>query len=105
MHLQNLVQFCLFILNILSGNEILTPMKGHNSITNLQKMTGNNPNQDIVNINAYTIRGSKKLSQRGSNFDSLLFFFFFFLVSGGRVEEGSKYNYKLFAGVPILAHH
>ena len=28
-------------------------MKGHNSIT-MRKMTGNNPNLDLVNINAYT---------------------------------------------------
>ena len=29
-------------------------IKGHNSVTNKQNMTGNNPNLDIVNINAYT---------------------------------------------------
>ena len=29
-------------------------MKGHNSGTNVLKMTGNNPNLDLVNINAYT---------------------------------------------------
>ena len=32
----------------------LTSIKGHNSVTNLQKLTGNNPNQDLVNINAHT---------------------------------------------------
>ena len=40
-------------LNILSRNKILT-IKGHNSVTNKQKITGNNPNLDIVSINAYT---------------------------------------------------
>ena len=33
----------------------MTTIKGHNSITNKQSMTGNNPNLDLVNINAYTI--------------------------------------------------
>ena len=32
----------------------LTSIKGHNSVTNLGKLTGNNPNQDLVNFNAYT---------------------------------------------------
>ena len=30
MHLQSLVKFCLFVLKTLSGNEILTSIKGHN---------------------------------------------------------------------------
>ena len=38
---------------ILSGNVILTSIKGHNSFTNLLKMTANNPNVDLVNINSY----------------------------------------------------
>ena len=29
-------------------------IKGHNSVTNLQKMTGNSPNVDLDNINAYS---------------------------------------------------
>ena len=37
----------------MSGNDILTSIKGHNSVTNLQKMTANNPKQDLVNINSY----------------------------------------------------
>ena len=41
-------------LDILSGNEILTYIKGHNSATNNKKKTGNNPNPDLVNINAHT---------------------------------------------------
>ena len=30
-----------------------TPIKGHNSVTNLWKMTGNNPILDLANMNAY----------------------------------------------------
>ena len=50
---KNLVKFCTFILKILSGKEILTSIKGRNSVTNLQKMC-NNPNSDLVNINVFT---------------------------------------------------
>ena len=42
-----------FILKLLSRNEILTSIKGHNSIINLRKLVYNNPNPDLVNINAY----------------------------------------------------
>ena len=38
-------------LRILSGNIILTSIKGHNYNTNLQKMTANNPNVDLASIN------------------------------------------------------
>ena len=41
-------------LKTLSRNKILTSIKGHNSVTNKQKITGNNPNLDIFNIKAYT---------------------------------------------------
>ena len=30
--------------------------QGHNSVTNLQKMTANNPNLDLVNINFYILK-------------------------------------------------
>ena len=46
-----MVELYLFVLKILSGNKILTSIKGCNSFTNLQKVTGNNPNLDLVNIN------------------------------------------------------
>ena len=46
---QNLVGFCQFVLKILSGNEILTSIKGRNSVKILRKMTGNNPKLDLVN--------------------------------------------------------
>ena len=47
----NFVKFHPFVLKILSGNENLTSIKGHNSVTNLGKMTGNNPKLDLVIIN------------------------------------------------------
>ena len=52
--IQNLVRFCPFILKILSGNEILTSIKGRNSIKILRKMTGNNPELDHVNVDVHT---------------------------------------------------
>ena len=40
-------------LRILSGNVILTSIKGQNSLTNLRKMTASNPKVDLVSINSY----------------------------------------------------
>ena len=54
MCIQNLVTFCPLVLTILSGNEILTSIKGHNSVANLRKMTLYNPNLDLINGNVYT---------------------------------------------------
>ena len=54
MCIQNLVRFCQFVLNILSGNKILTSIKGINSVKILRKMTGNNPKLDIVNVDVHT---------------------------------------------------
>ena len=39
------------VLNILSGIEILTSIRDHNSVTNKQNMTGYKPILDPVNIN------------------------------------------------------
>ena len=52
--IQNLVGFCQFVLKILSGNEILTSIKGRNSIKILRTMTGNNPKLDLVNVDVHT---------------------------------------------------
>ena len=52
--IQNLVRFCQFILKILSGNIILTSIKGHNSVKILRKMTGNNPKLDLDNVDVHT---------------------------------------------------
>ena len=54
MYIQNLVKFCPLVLKILSGNKILTLIKGHNSVANLRKMTLYNPNLDLVNAYVYT---------------------------------------------------
>ena len=54
MCIQNLVRFCQFVLKILSGNKILTSIKGHNSIKILRKMTGNIPKLDLVNDDVHT---------------------------------------------------
>ena len=54
MCIQNLVRFCRFVLKILSGNEILTSIKGHNSIKILPKMKGNNSKLDHVNDDVHT---------------------------------------------------
>ena len=54
MCIQNLVRFYQFVLEILSGNEILTSFKGRNSVKILQKMTGNNPKLDFVYVDVHT---------------------------------------------------
>ena len=45
--------FCQLVIKILSKKEIKAYIKGHNSGTNVPKMMCNNPNEDLVNINAY----------------------------------------------------
>ena len=52
--IQNFVGFCQFVLKILSGNEILTSIKGRNSVKILRKMAGNNPKLDLVNVDVHT---------------------------------------------------
>ena len=54
MCIQNLVRFCPSVLEILSGNEIRTSIKGLNSVKILRKMTGNNPKVDVVNVDVHT---------------------------------------------------
>ena len=49
-----ILSICSICLKILRRNEILTIIKGYNSITNLCKMMCNNPNLDLVRSNAYT---------------------------------------------------
>ena len=53
MHMQNLFKIHSFIFKILRGNEILASFKGHNSEMNWRKWLLNNPEPDVVNINAY----------------------------------------------------
>ena len=54
MCIQNLVKFCPLVLKILSGNKILTSIKGRNSVANLQNLTLYDPNLDLINVNVYT---------------------------------------------------
>ena len=54
MCLQSLVSFFLFVLKILSKNQILTSIKGRNSVANLRKTKIYNTNVDFVNDNGYT---------------------------------------------------
>ena len=54
MCIQNLVGFCQLVLKILSGNEILTSIKGRNSVKILRKMTGNNLELDLFNDDMHT---------------------------------------------------
>ena len=54
MHIKSLVRYCQFVLKVLGGNEILTSIKGNNSVKSLQKMTGNNPKLDLVNVDVHT---------------------------------------------------
>ena len=76
MCIQNLVLFCQFVLKILSKNQILTSIKGRNSVANLQKTTTKiyNTNLDLVTDNVYTNFGlilsicSQDIEQK-TNFD------------------------------------
>ena len=55
MFIQNLVLFCQFVLKILSKlNQILTSIKGRNSVANLRKTKIYNINVDLVNDNVFT---------------------------------------------------
>ena len=54
MCIQNLVTFCQFFLKILSKNQILTSIKGCNSVANLPKTLIYNTNIDLVNDDVYT---------------------------------------------------
>ena len=57
MCIHNFVRFCILALKILSGNEILTSIKGRNSVKILRKMTVNNPKLDHVNVDVHTKYG------------------------------------------------
>ena len=51
MSIQNLVLLCQLVLK---KNQILTSIKGRNSVANLRKTKINNTNIDLVNDNVYT---------------------------------------------------
>ena len=50
MCIQNLVLFCQFVLKILSKNQILTSIKGRNSVANLRKTTIYITKVDLDNV-------------------------------------------------------
>ena len=52
--IQYLVSICLFVLKILSKNQILTSIKGRNSVANLRKTIIYITNVDLVNDYVYT---------------------------------------------------
>ena len=54
MFIQNLVSFCQFVLKILSKNQILTLIKGRNSVANLRKTKIYNTIVDLVNDDVFT---------------------------------------------------
>ena len=54
MCIQNLVRFYQLVLKILSGNEILTSIKGRNSVSILRKIMGNDTKLDLVNVDVHT---------------------------------------------------
>ena len=54
MCLQNLVLIGLFVFKILNKNEILTSIKGRNSVANLRKTKIYSTNLDLVTDNVYT---------------------------------------------------
>ena len=55
MFIQNLVLLCQLVLKILRKNQILTSIKGRNSVANLQKKTKiYNTNVDLGNDNVFT---------------------------------------------------
>ena len=85
MCLQSLVSFCLFILKILSKNEILKSIKGRNSVANLQKTIIYNTNVDFVNDNGYTKFGLNR-SIRFQDIEQKL---------NSNVNQGSKLCCKL----------
>ena len=54
MFIQNLVLFCQLVLKTMSKNQILTSIKGRNSVANLRKTMIYDTNIDLVNDNVYT---------------------------------------------------
>ena len=61
MCIQTLVSSCQFDLKILSKNQILTSIKGRNSVTNLRKTMIYKFKVDLVNDNVYTKFGLNQL--------------------------------------------
>ena len=71
MCIQNLVKFCPLVLKILSGNEILTSIKGRNPVANLRNLSVYNPNLDTINVNVYhnSVANLQKMTLYNTNLD------------------------------------
>ena len=69
MCIQNLVLFCQFVLKILSKNQILTSIKGRNSVANLRKTKIDNINVDLVNDNYVLTKFGLILSIRSQDIE------------------------------------
>ena len=54
MCIKTLVSFCQFILKLFSKNQILTSIKGRNSLANMRKTTIYNTKVDLVDDNVFT---------------------------------------------------
>ena len=54
MCIQNLVSICLFVVKLLNENQILTSIKGRNSVAKLRKTMIYITNVDLVNDYVYT---------------------------------------------------
>ena len=54
MFIQNLVLFCQLVLKKLSKNQLLTSIKGRNSVANMRKTKIYNTYVDLVNDNVFT---------------------------------------------------
>ena len=54
MCIQTLVSFCQFALKILSNKQIVTSIKGRNSVANLRKTAIYNTKVDLVDDNVFT---------------------------------------------------
>ena len=54
MCIQTFVSICLFVLKMLSKNQILTSIKGRNSVADLRKTTIYNTKVDLVDDNVFT---------------------------------------------------
>ena len=52
--IQNLVLFCQLVLKKLGKNQILTSIKGRNTVANMRKTKIYNINVDLVNDNVFT---------------------------------------------------
>ena len=73
MSIQILILFCQLVLK---KKQILTSIKGRNSVANLRKTKIYNTNVDLVNDSVYTKFGLN-LSIRSQDIEQFFFFFFF----------------------------